>query len=231
MNQPPKVFLSYSTEYPKHQAWVIDLCNQLIENGIDATLDVYDLQPGQDMYVFMERIAHNEFDKIVIISNSSYARRANARKGGVGVETQLLTSQIYTNIKQQRIIPIYTERDSNHHPILPFFLESRYALDFSEETNYEEQYKRLYLAILGKPEYSKPPLGAMLDPEQLQTQNQLKSNNKQNNKNIVEKDISNVGNVHIGDNKPPKDEIFHNKNIVKGNINNAGDIRIGDNYG
>lgn len=231
MNQPTKIFLSYSTESAEHQQWVIALCNQLIGNGIDATMDVYELQLGQDMYAFMERMVSGEFDRIVVISDASYAHRANARKGGVGAETQLLTKEIYNNVQQQRIIPIYTEKDSNNKPVLPFFLESRLALDFSNPANYEQSYAQLYLAITGEALHQKPPIGKKPHLGQVKDNARRKINlGNQKNKNIIEKGISNVGNIHIGDNKPPKDENYSNKNIVKGNINNTGDVHIGDKY-
>lgn len=162
-----KVFLSYSTEFPEHQEWVIDLGNQLRTHGIDATIDVHELQLGQDMYVFMERILSNEFDRVIILSDASYVRKANARTGGVGAEAQLLAPQIYKAVEQTRIIPVFTEFDEKQEPTLPTFLQARFALDFSNPETYEQQYAKLCLTILGQSLHEKTPLGETPDINQL----------------------------------------------------------------
>ena len=162
-----KVFLSYSTEFPAHQQWVIDLGNQLRTNGIDVTIDVHELSLGQDMYVFMERILSDEFDHVIILSDASYVRKANARTGGVGAEAQLLAQQIYKAVEQTRIIPVFTEFDKKGNPTLPIFLQARFALDFSNPEIYEQQYATLCLTILGESLYEKAPLGKTPNIDQL----------------------------------------------------------------
>lgn len=37
--EPPKVFASYSHDSEKHKHWVLKLCTELVENGIDVILD------------------------------------------------------------------------------------------------------------------------------------------------------------------------------------------------
>ena len=51
----PKVFISYSHDNPNHKQWVASLAIKLRENGVDAVLDQWDLYPGEDVPVFMEK--------------------------------------------------------------------------------------------------------------------------------------------------------------------------------
>ena len=49
----PKVFLSYSHDSEGHKTWVLKLATDLRINGVDASLDIWDLSPGQDTVTFM----------------------------------------------------------------------------------------------------------------------------------------------------------------------------------
>ena len=48
--QPVHVFISYSWDSEDHKDWVRELADCLASNGIDITLDQYDLQIGQDRF-------------------------------------------------------------------------------------------------------------------------------------------------------------------------------------
>ena len=53
--EAPKVFISYSHDDPDHKKWVANFGLRLRQNGVDAILDQWDLFPGEDIPVFMER--------------------------------------------------------------------------------------------------------------------------------------------------------------------------------
>ncbi|MGH1339361.1 MAG: toll/interleukin-1 receptor domain-containing protein [Aureispira sp.] len=226
-----KVFLSYSTEFPAHQQWVIDLGNQLTTHGIDATIDVHELKLGQDMYVFMERIVSDEFDHVIILSDASYVRKANARTGGVGAEAQLLAPQIYKAVEQTRIIPVFTEFDEKGEPALPTFLQARFALDFSDPENYEQQYATLCLAILGESLHEKAPLGKVPNLKNLKEMAKRQQKTTPQNKNVNNGAIKNTDDVTIGDKGPNADKnTYANKNIQNGNVENVKKFRLGDGH-
>jgi hypothetical protein len=44
MTSNPKAFISYSWSSQEHQRWVLDLATQLRENGVDVTIDKWDLK-------------------------------------------------------------------------------------------------------------------------------------------------------------------------------------------
>lgn len=105
----PKVFISYSWS---SDAQVLSLAQRLIAHGVDVVLDKWDLKEGQDKYAFMERCVNDpEITKVLIVCDKQYADKANNRTGGVGDETVIISSEIYGNIKQEKFIPIITERD------------------------------------------------------------------------------------------------------------------------
>ncbi len=50
-----RVFVSYSHDSDPHRAWVLKLATDLRAASVDASLDQWDLTPGQDTSVFMQR--------------------------------------------------------------------------------------------------------------------------------------------------------------------------------
>lgn len=44
--QTPKIFISYSWSSPEHEQWVIDLAENLMQDGIDIALDKWELREG-----------------------------------------------------------------------------------------------------------------------------------------------------------------------------------------
>jgi hypothetical protein len=51
----PKAFVSYSWDDEPHTHWVEALANRLRGDGVDVTLDRWDLQPGDRLPAFMDR--------------------------------------------------------------------------------------------------------------------------------------------------------------------------------
>lgn len=81
-------------------------------DGVDVKLDVWDLKEGQDKYAYMEQCVTNpEIDKVLILSDRIYSEKADARKGGVGDETTIISAEVYGNADQHKFIPVVMERD------------------------------------------------------------------------------------------------------------------------
>ena len=151
----PKVSVSYST--PK-QDWVENLSKRLREVGVDTTVDIWDLKPGHDINVFMEEMVRDDtIDYVLIICDKTYMDKANNRKGGVGTETTIISSELYGKPEQEKFIPIVIEKDNNGIACVPTYLKSRKYIDFSTEDKFESSYKELLDHIYG--ENNKPPLG------------------------------------------------------------------------
>ena len=160
-DRTPKVFISYSWS---SDALVMPLAQRLVSQGVDAVLDKWDLKEGQDKYVFMEQcVSDPDITKVLIICDEAYANKANARVGGVGDETTIISSEVYGKTKQEKFIPIIAERDENGEPFVPTYIKTRIYIDLSNEDTYEEQYEKLLRNIYEKPLYSKPKLGKRPD--------------------------------------------------------------------
>ncbi len=155
-----KIFISYSWTTPEHEKWVINLAERLMSDGIDVVLDKWDLKEGNDLYSFMEAMVNSdEIHKVLVILDKRYTENANERKGGVGTETQIISPEIYKKVKQEKFIPIVTEKDYDGNAYIPTFLKGKVYIDFSEEERYEESYEVLLRNLYDRPIYSKPKKG------------------------------------------------------------------------
>ncbi|MEO7922973.1 MAG: SEFIR domain-containing protein [Chitinophagaceae bacterium] len=156
----PKVFISYSWTTPLHEDWVINLAERLMSDGVEVIIDKWNLKEGHDKYTFMESmVTSKDVDKVLIILDKKYSEKADDRSGGVGTETQIISPQIYSNVSQEKFIPIVTERDENGKEYLPAYLESRIYIDLSSSEHFESNYEKLLRNIFQRPAYSKPKIG------------------------------------------------------------------------
>ncbi len=157
----PKVFISYSWHPEKNKIWVQRLAERLMQDGVNVKLDVWDLKHGHDKYVFMEQMVKDlDIKKVLVICNEDYARKADDRTGGVGTESTIMSSDIYSLAEQTKFIPILVEK-KNGEPCLPAFLKSRMYIDMSSNDIYELGYDQLLRDIYEKPLLRKPALGKM----------------------------------------------------------------------
>jgi len=160
MPDNPKVFVSYSWTTPDHEQWVLDLATQLVENGVDAILDKWHLKEGHDAVAFMEKmVTDTAIGKVLMVSDSAYASKADARRGGVGTESQIISREVYEKLDQEKFVAIVAERDSEGKPCLPTYAKSRMYIDLSDPRNYTEAFEKLLRWIYNKPLYVRPELG------------------------------------------------------------------------
>lgn len=161
-----KVFVSYSWTTSDLQDWVIDLAQRLVAIGIDVVLDKWNLKKGHDKYAFMEQsVTDSQIDKVLIILDKGYAAKADTRTGGVGTETQIISPNVYAEVRQEKFIPIIYERDEQNEIYSPAFLKNRVYIDLSNEATFEENFEDLVKTIIERPSHKKPALGEL--PEYL----------------------------------------------------------------
>lgn len=157
---PPKTFISYAWTSEDHKAWVRSLAERLRDDGIDATLDQWDLKPGHDAIAFMEQIVTDtQVKKVIIICDRAYVSKSNSRKGGVGTEAQIISPEIYAKADQDKFVVVSVERDDVGEPCRPAFYKSRIAIPMDEETEFEVRYEELIRWIFDRPLRPKPTLG------------------------------------------------------------------------
>jgi hypothetical protein len=156
----PKVFISYSWSSPNHQILVKEWADRLIADGIDVSLDIYDLKEGHDKFVFMEKMVTDiNVTHVLVICDKKYSEKANARKAGVGIESQIISKEVYEKVEQSKFIPIVCEYTEDEKPILPIFMESRIYVDFSSPEKVNANWEQLVRLIFDKPLHEKPKLG------------------------------------------------------------------------
>lgn len=148
-----KVFISYSWTSEEYKAAVLQLAEELVENSVDVILDRWDLRPGHDRFAFMEQ-SIEKADKVLVLCDKKYVEKANAREGGVGTETAIITPDVYRNHAQEKFIPVIME-DFN---CVPSYMKSRLGIDFREDHR-DQGFEDLLRTIYNKPLHVKPPLG------------------------------------------------------------------------
>lgn len=159
VEQPPKLFISYSWSTPEHQQWVISLATELRESGVDVILDKWDLKEGHDSISFMESmVTDKNVSKVIMVSDKTYATKADGRAGGVGTESQIISAKVYENAKQEKFVAVVPEKEDGK-AWLPTFYGKRIYIDLSEAENYAENFEQLLRWIYGQPLYIKPALG------------------------------------------------------------------------
>src|SRR5690242_4127600 len=141
---PPKVFISYSWTSKEHQQYVIDLAARLANDRVHVVIDVWDLQAGQDKFVFMEKMVTDPtIQRVLIILDQKYKEKADERKAGVGSESQIISSELYGKAEQRKFIPIIATKDEQGNPYLPVYLKSRIYYDLSPDADFANQYEQL----------------------------------------------------------------------------------------
>lgn len=155
----PKVFISYSWSPAQNKNWVLNLAERLSADFVHVIIDVWDAKEGQDKYQFMEQMVNNpEIYKVLIICNNDYAIKSNDKKGGVGIESQIISSELYEKVSQEKFIPVVREY-ADGKPCMPTFVKSRFFIDLSNSDHFEENYEQLIRNLFNKPKSQRPPIG------------------------------------------------------------------------
>ena len=156
MAENPKVFISYSHDSPEHKQWVSELGARLRRNGIDAILDQWDLGLGDDVTRFMER-GIVDADRVLVICTDQYVSKANADEGGVGYERMIVNAELVQNLGTDKFIPII--RQASGKEKTPTFLGTRVYADFTNDSQFDAECKKLIHELHKMPIVQKPPLG------------------------------------------------------------------------
>ena len=148
----PTTFISYSWDTDQHRAWVRGLAERLRGDGVDAKLDQWETEPGDELAEFMERgIRENDF--VVIICTPKYRERSDSRAGGVGYEGAVMTAEVMQRGDHRKFIPVW--RSGEWEEAAPSWLAGKSYINLSGDPFDEQQYDRLVETLHG--ELSKPP--------------------------------------------------------------------------
>jgi hypothetical protein len=131
-----------------------------VQDGIDVVLDIYDLREGHDKYSFMERMVTDpDVTHVLVVCDRAYSEKADAKKAGVGTESQIISREVYEKVEQSKFIPVVCEFSNDREPFLPTFFKSRIWIDFSSPEAVNDNWERLVRVLFGKPAHQKPQLG------------------------------------------------------------------------
>ena len=156
----PTAAISYSWDNEHHKAWVKDLATRLRTDGVDVILDTWELVPGDQLPAFMER-AISDSDFVLVICTPGYKDRSDGRRGGVGYEGHIITSEIFSRRNHEKFIPIKrgdTWAEGETTDTAPAWIRGGYYIDLSGDAYSEHNYRELVNALFGQRETA-PPLG------------------------------------------------------------------------
>ena len=181
----PKVFISYSWDGEAHENWVLKLATKLRDNGIDAILDQWELEPGKLIPNFMGKSIEIS-DRVICIMTPSYKTKSNAEepKGGVAYESSIMAAETIKNIITTKFIPLL--REGNDNNAIPYFLIGRTYIDMRDNNSFEDRLEELLRAIYKEPKSKKPPIGKK--PEYVENKN--KERNIEIELSVLKEDIS-----------------------------------------
>lgn len=158
--EKPKVFISYAWGNDEYQNRVLSFATDLMNDGIDVVFDKWDLSEGNDTYAFMEKCATDKsITNVLMLLDPIYAEKADGRLGGVGTETQIISSEVYGKVEQNKFIPVVFARDENGNVCKPTYLKALLHFDLSKEESFDSEYQRLVKRLYGIEIYAKPQLG------------------------------------------------------------------------
>ena len=160
---PPKVFISYSWDSEEHKSWVRSFTNDLLNNGVDAILDQYDIHLGDRLPEFMEK-SISDADYVLIICTPIYKQKADNRAGGVGYEGHIISGELYNKHNERKFIPIL--RTGTFDSAFPRYLSGKTGVDLSNEPSnayYKEEFNTLIKTLFGEKGREKPPIGKRPD--------------------------------------------------------------------
>ena len=152
--ESPKAFVSYSWDDDGHKKWVADLAATLRGDGVDVTLDQWNIVLGDQLTSFMEKEIRDN-DYVLIICTPSYRMKSDQRKGGVGYEGDIMTAEVLTKGNHRKFIPILARGSWQYSA--PSWLKGKVYVDLSTEKNFDVNYSDLTATLHGTRQAA-PPL-------------------------------------------------------------------------
>lgn len=142
----PKAFISYSWDDDGHKKWVAGFAAKLRNDGIDVTLDQWDLVLGDALAEFMEK-AIRENDFVLIICTPNYRLKSDNRTGGVGYEGDIMTAEVIAKRDHRKFIPILA--GGRWEESAPSWLRGKVYVDLGTKKKIQENFSQLTATLHG----------------------------------------------------------------------------------
>ncbi len=162
MSEPiaPRVFVSYSHDSPEHQDRVLELADRLRADGVDASIDQYEMLPPEGWPAWCDdEIRKSDF--VLMVYTETYLRRVDGEeepgKGhGVLWEARLIKQELYdTGSVTSKFVPVLFGGGNPEHIPRPVKGASFFRLENTEG------YDALYRLLTGQPLVRRPELGIL----------------------------------------------------------------------
>lgn len=151
--QRPVVFISYSHDSKEHKMWVLELAQKLVKKNIDAKIDQWDLDYGDDVPKFMEKWV-TEADRVLMICTETYVSKANEGVGGVGYEATVVTGELVQNLGSKKFVPIIRQNTESFK--MPTCINTRLAVNLSSKDIFDAEFEKLIASLKRERPSSKP---------------------------------------------------------------------------
>lgn len=139
----PYIFISYSRDSHDHIEKVKNLVQDLRLDNINVTYDG-DLQLGEHISHYMEKSIQDS-DIVLFICTPNYKYRADNIISGVGVESQIITAELYETCNENKFIPILFS--GTWETSLPAWAKGKWGADLSTKELYQINYQKLILHL------------------------------------------------------------------------------------
>ena len=152
-----KIFISYSYDCEEHEVWVKKLADDL-ESYMEfhVVFDKYDLDSFSDKNKFMEDAIFDS-DLILVVSTNEYAKKANERTGGVGIETFMATARHWEESTSRNASNIILIKRDKGDSCIPNYLKGKMYINFSEDNVYQQACRKLIDLVSEYKNKSRPP--------------------------------------------------------------------------
>ena len=144
--ESPKAFVSYSWDDRGHKKRVAELATKLRADGVDIILDQWNMVPGDQLALFMEKEIR-ENDYVLVICTPNYRMKSDQRKGGVGYEGDIMTAEVLTKGNHRKFIPILARASWSESA--PSWLKGKVYVDLSTDEKFEINYSDLTATLHG----------------------------------------------------------------------------------
>jgi hypothetical protein len=135
-----EVFVTYSWDTQEHNEKVISFTDFLRDEGFNAEMDVMhsQMQSALDFTKMMHQIM-TDYKKVIVVLSRGYKAKAEAFKGGVGSEYNLILKDMEAHPNKYILVSF----EGIHDDIFPLFFKGRQVIDLSDRTHLNDLFAKL----------------------------------------------------------------------------------------
>lgn len=153
-----RVFLSYAWEDEDYRTWIEGLATSLRRDGIDARIDSWHREEGQDLNSFMN-VQVREADRFLVVGSPAYRRKvheheAGTSTSGVGWESKLFAGEFAAGNRHKFKFALGRGGQAES---LPSWMENEFFYDLAGPEA-QRAYEELVRDLLGQRRLP-PPVG------------------------------------------------------------------------